>query len=133
LRYLLDTDICIELIRHKPPRLIAKLAEASAREVAISSIGLAELELGVHRSKEPERARLALDQFLSPFTIVAFDYEAARVYGRLHAGHLASGQPIGPFDTLIAAHALSLGLVMVTNNEREYRRVPGLVIENWLA
>lgn len=133
MKYLLDTDICIEMIRRKPQRLVTQLAIALPYGVAISSIGLAELELGVQQSKESENARGALERFLRPFVVLPFDQQAAQAYGRVHTERLNLGQPIGPFDTLIAAHALSRGLILVANNERESRRVPGLTVENWLA
>lgn len=93
----------------------------------------AELVQGVYRSQNPERSAAALERFLLPLVIADFDSTAATMYGTIRAALERQGTPIGPFDTLIAAHALSLDVVLVTNNEREFRRVPGLEIANWAA
>jgi tRNA(fMet)-specific endonuclease VapC len=100
--------------------------------VGISSITLAELQFGVVRSSDPEHNRMVLTEFMAPLLIAPFDDRAAASYGKLRAELEGQGQPIGPLDTLIAAHALSLGWTLVTNNEREFRRAPGLLVENWL-
>ena len=131
MRYLLDTNICIYLIRKKPPQVLRKFNTYSVGEVAISSITVAELQFGVQKSQYPSQNQRALEQFLVPLTIVDFDYKAAIAYGRIRATLEGQGTPIGPLDTLIAAHALSLNVTLVTNNIREFSRVPDLKLANW--
>ncbi len=133
MKYLLDTNICIELIRKKPPRLIQKLMALEVGAVGISSITVAELQYGVSKSRRPEENQQALDQFLLPLAIVEFDYEAAVSYGRVRADLERAGTPIGALDTLIGAHAQSLGVVLVTNNLKEFTRIPQLRLEDWLS
>jgi len=99
----------------------------------MSSITLAELRFGVAKSEQPKRAGSNLRVLLSKVSVVPFDEQATTHYGDLRARLEKRGTPIGPLDTLIAAHALSLGYVLVTHNAREFRRVPGLKIEDWLA
>lgn len=129
---MLDTDICIALIKRRSPELITKLKKHKPGEVAISSITLAELHFGVAKSAQPEKNRAALDQFLLPLVILAFDDAAAEGYGRVHAALEVKGAPIGLLDTLIAGHALSINGAVVTNNVREFSRVQGLRVENWI-
>lgn len=132
-QYMLDTDICIELIRGRAPAVFERLKEHAVDAVAISSITLAELQYGVARSARPQKHALLLAQFCAPLAILSFDHQAAEAYGTLRTALEKAGTPIGPLDTLIAAHALSLSSTLVTNNQREYRRVSGLHVENWLA
>jgi tRNA(fMet)-specific endonuclease VapC len=112
-------------------RVVDRLREASPEGVAISAITLAELEFGAARSSEPQRAWAALERFAAPFEVLPFGASATRAYGRLRAYLQQRGTPIGPMDLLIAAHAVSLGLTLVTNNLREFSRVPGLHAEDW--
>jgi tRNA(fMet)-specific endonuclease VapC len=102
-------------------------------EIAISTITIAELQYGVNRSQHADRNRIALLEFLVPFNIIDFDQSAAAAYGCIRASLEAKGTPIGPMDLLIAAQALSEKLVLITNNEKEFRRVEGLNIENWIS
>ncbi len=132
-RYLLDTDTSIYLIKRQPPIALVKLQSLEVASVGISSITLSELEYGVAKSSMPHKNKLALAQFLAPLEILAYDDAAAAQYGSIRAFLESQGTPIGPLDTLIAAHALALGCVLVTNNEREFSRVPALVVENWVA
>jgi len=127
----LDTNVCVWLIRQRPPQILARLREASREGVAISAIALAELEFGAARSSQPERAWAALEHFTAPFEILPFGASATRAYGRLRSYLQKRGMPIGPMDMLIAAQAVSLGLTLVTNNLREFSRVPGLRTEDW--
>lgn len=99
--------------------------------VGISTITLAELAYGVKKSVQPEKNQTALNQFLVPLDIAEFDTDAAVEYGKIRAELERGGTPIGPLDMLIASHVKSLGLTLVTNNEREFKRVDGLKIENW--
>jgi len=130
-RYLLDTNICIYIIKRKPPEVLERLTSLEPEEVGVSSITVAELEYGMARSSRPRQNRDALINFLAPLQILAFDDEAARHYGDIRVHLEKAGQPIGAMDLLIAAHARSLSLTLVTNNEKEFSRVPGLVVENW--
>ena len=129
--YLLDTNICIDLIRRRPARVLIELQHCSPGDVGMSAITLAELEFGIYKSRTPDQNKLALAEFAAPLEILPFDDLAAARYGELRALLERKGQPIGSMDMLIAAHALSRGLTLVTNNEREFRRVPGLRITNW--
>jgi tRNA(fMet)-specific endonuclease VapC len=132
IRFLLDTNICIETIRGKSARVLAHLRKCDAGTVGISSITLAELRYGVSRSSDPPRNLAALARFCAPLEIMAFDEPAAASYGDLRHALQSAGTPIGPLDMLIAAHAMSLGAILVTNNEREFRRVRELAVENWV-
>ncbi len=133
MNYLLDTNTCIYIINKKPPSAIKKLRAKRPEEVAISTITIAELEYGVARSRFPERNRVALLEFLLPFTILEFDQSAATYYGIIRSSLDRLGKPIGPMDMFLAAQALSRDLILVTNNEKEFQRVEGLHIENWVA
>ncbi|HYO50014.1 MAG TPA: type II toxin-antitoxin system VapC family toxin [Chloroflexia bacterium] len=128
---MLDTDVCVHLIRKKSADLLRKLIGYSISDIGISSITVAELQYGVQKSSRPMQNRQALDQFLIPLSIVDFDYDAAISYGYIRAHLEAQGTMIGSLDTLIAAHALSRNVTLVTNNIGEFTRVPGLVIDDW--
>jgi len=131
MKLMLDTNICVDLIHRRSTKVLLRLQKCSPGDVCMSSITLAELEFGVHKSRMPDRNKLALAEFAAPLEILPFDDLAAASYGELRARLERQGQPIGSMDMLIAAHALSRGLTLVTNNEREFRRVPGLRITNW--
>jgi tRNA(fMet)-specific endonuclease VapC len=128
--HLLDTNICIYIINRRPPRVFEHFAGLAFGQVALSSITGAELHFGVAKSGS-QRNLLALEKFLAPLEVLPFDEAAMRHYGPLRSELERSGQPIGALDTLIAAHALALGATLVTNNVREFERVPGLTVENW--
>jgi tRNA(fMet)-specific endonuclease VapC len=130
MKYLLDTDICIYLINGRPDSVTQEFRRRRVSSIAVSCITTSELHWGVAKSGSG-RNRLALDTFLASFQIIPYDEDAARAYGDLRAELDRRGRPIGPLDQLIAAQALALDLVLVTNNEREFKRVPGLRIENW--
>jgi tRNA(fMet)-specific endonuclease VapC len=132
MKYLLDTNICIYIIKKKPPEVIERFNMNSFAEIGISSITVAELEYGVQKSKHHEQNREALEQFLLPLIVVDFDHNAAIVYGKIRAELESQGKPMGPLDTLIAAHAISMGLTLVTNNTKEFFRVQNLKIVNWV-
>jgi tRNA(fMet)-specific endonuclease VapC len=129
--YLLDTSICIELIREKRPGVLQRLRQCQIGSVAISSITMAELRYGVAKSRDPLRNRVAMAHFCAALEIRPFDDRAAGFYGPLRAALEQEGTPIGPLDTLIAAHALALDATLVTSNQREFSRVEGLRVENW--
>lgn len=130
MRYMLDTDICIYVINARPPAVLEAFKAHAAEGLGISAVTAAELFFGVARTGS-ERNLQALRQFLAALEIAPFDDQAAEVFGSLRAWLTAQGTPIGPYDTQIAAHAQSLGLTLVSNNTREYARVPGLRVENW--
>ena len=131
--FMLDTNVCIALIRQRPHIVLARLKASGPEPLAISSISLADLEFGAARSSRPDISRAALEHFVVPFQVLPFGASATRAYGYIRAHLQRSGAPIGPLDTLIAAHALSLDLTLVTNNLREFVRVPGLRTEDWMA
>ncbi|MBT3273777.1 MAG: type II toxin-antitoxin system VapC family toxin [Spirochaetales bacterium] len=131
--HLLDTNICIYLIKKQPESVVRQMQSKEIEQVGISTITLSELEYGVAKSQYTERNRVALLEFLTPFRILDFDQAAAHEYGHIRTFLEEKGQLIGPMDLLIAAHAIARNLVLVTNNEREFRRVPALKIENWAA
>jgi tRNA(fMet)-specific endonuclease VapC len=131
MKYMLDTNICIYLIRQKPPQVLQKFTALSFGDVGVSAITVVELQYGVHKSQHAERNGQALEQFLIPLTVAGFDHNAAATYGAIRATLERQGTPIGSLDTLIAAHALSLDTTLVTNNLREFSRLPGLKVVNW--
>jgi tRNA(fMet)-specific endonuclease VapC len=130
--YLLDTNICIYLIKKKPENILKRFRELPLGSVGISSITAVELQFGVNKSQHVEQNRQALNQLLIPLEIFDFDYSAAIEYGRIRNDLEKSGIPIGPLDTLIAAHALSLNVILVSNNIKEFKRVKNLKLENWI-
>jgi len=131
-QYLLDTNTCIYIINRRPPEVFSYFAGRSIGEIELSSITGAELCFGVAKTGS-SRNQQALDKFLVPLEILPFDEVAMLQYGHLH-GHLErQGTPIGALDLLIAAHALALDATLVTNNQGEFKRVPGLRLENWVA
>ena len=132
MRFMLDTNICVHVIKHKPVSVLARFQEYSPQDMCISSITLAELEYGVCKSSRPEKNKLALMMFLSEITVLPFDDDAAIEYGSIRSELERNGIPIGPNDLLIAAHARSLKLTIITNNTREFDRVNGLTVENWV-
>lgn len=131
MQYLLDTNICIYLIKQKPPKVLSRFQTLALSDIGISSITVAELEYGVCKSQQQEKNRSALMQFLIPLEIVEFDQAAATVYGAIRSDLESRGLVIGAMDMLIAAHALSLGVTLVSNNVREFSRIANLSLENW--
>lgn len=128
---MLDTNVCVYLIKEQPPSVVERFAMHAVGDVGISVMTLAELEFGVSKSSRPGKNRAALDQFVSPLEVVPFDRQATAVYGRLRTTLERKGQTIGSMDLLIAAHALSLDVRLVTRNVRAFGRVPGLRVEDW--
>ena len=129
--YMLDTNICIYIIKKKPDQVIERLRYTGISEVGVSSITLSELEYGAAKSSRPKQNKLAILEFLAPFEILPYDDRAAQEYGMVRPYLEKQGTPIGSMDMLIAAHALSLNSTLVTNNEAHFRRIPTLKIENW--
>ena len=131
MRYMLDTNICIYAIKNKSEQVLRKLKSNLENGLCISAITLAELELGVEKSNRPEKNTAALMQLLSIIEVLPFTDLAAVEYGKLCAYLQRQGTPIGTMDMLIASHAKAENAVIVTNNVREFERVPDLKIENW--
>ena len=131
MRYMLDTNICIYVIKTKPEKVFQKLQTIHPEDVCISSVTYAELVHGVEKSIAVEKNRLALSMLLANMEILDFDVDAADCYGKIRAGLERKGTPIGPLDMMIAGHAQSLGYTVVTNNVKEFSRVSALRIENW--
>jgi tRNA(fMet)-specific endonuclease VapC len=134
MRYLLDTNTLIYIINARPHHeaLLERFQREAAEDLAVSTITLAELRYGIAKSQRREANRRAFQQALETITAVPFDARAAERYGTVRAELEVMGGPIGPLDTLIAAHALSLDLTLVTSNEREFARVRRLRVENWV-
>ena len=130
MQYLLDTSICIYVINQRPPAVLKKFLAHEDDGLAVSAITASELYWGVRKSGSA-RNLAALEKFLSPLVVMDYDLAAARAYGELRAALERKGVPIGPLDMQIASHALALDLVLVSNNLREFKRVPGLKFDNW--
>ncbi|MEM7589623.1 MAG: type II toxin-antitoxin system VapC family toxin [Myxococcota bacterium] len=129
--HLLDTNTCIYLIKNNPLRVVFYLRQHAPCDIVISSITLAELRYGANNSKFPAKNHRVLDDFVQPFHIEPFCKEAAQQYGEIYAQLRRAGQTIGYMDALIASHALARNWVLVSNNLREFKRVPRLRCENW--
>ncbi len=129
---LLDTNICIHIINAKPPAVLARFSAYRLGDIGLSSVVAAELAFGVAKSGSA-RNRQALEMFLAPLTLLPFDAPAVWAYGDLRADLERRGTPIGSLDTMIAAHALSQQAMLVTNNTREFAKVPGLQLDNWVT
>ena len=132
MRWLLDTNIVIAAVKGAPP-VRARLEQVLAADVVLSPIVLGELQFGAEKSSYPERNRAKLEKVIEGFPVVALDFASSRIYGRIRKSLERAGQPIGANDLWIAAQALALDATVVTDNTREFERVPGLCVENWLA
>jgi len=130
-RYLLDTDICVYIARRKPGRVLSRLEQMKVGDVGISIVTYLELVYGAWKSRAVEANLAKIEQFRALVPVQPLDAEVAQHYGRLRAELESTGKPIGAYDLMISAHALSLGLTLVTNNIREFSRVRGLRLENW--
>ena len=131
MKYMLDTNICIYAIKQDPKVVLQKILKHHPSDICISSITYAELMHGVEKSQAKDKNRLALTLLLSPIEIVDFDSHAAEEYGKIKADLQSQGKFIGPMDLLIASHAKSKGLTIVTNNTKEFKRVNHLNVEDW--
>lgn len=131
MRYMLDTNICIYAIKHKPEQVLLRLQEHDPAEICISSVTYAELMHGVQKSQAVDKNRLALALLLANIDILNFDAAAAESYGEIRAELEKQGTPIEPLDMMIAGHARSLNHIVVTNNIKEFSRIKGLKLENW--
>ena len=133
MNFLIDTNICIYIINNHPPEVIEKFRQFDAGEVGISSITVSELQYGVAKSTHKKENQRRLNEFLMPFEILPYDEMVAKYYGEIRVQLEKKGIMIGPLDMLIAAHALSQDLVLVTNNGQEFERVANLKVENWVG
>ncbi|WP_319523950.1 type II toxin-antitoxin system VapC family toxin [uncultured Desulfosarcina sp.] len=132
MRYLIDTNICIYIMNNHPPEIIQKCREIGVGNIGISSITTSELQYGANKSKQVKKNLKRLEEFLNPFAIIPYDEMAFLAYGVIRADLEMKGNIIGPLDMLIAAHALSQNLILVTNNFKEFKRVKALKVENWV-
>lgn len=130
--FLLDTNICVLLMKNKYPAATRKLLSSDPSEIAVSSVTLFELEYGAAKSQWPEKNRNNVKLFLAPFTIVPFDGNDAVAAGEIRCLLEKAGTPIGPYDLQIAAQGLARGYTVVTHNTGEFSRVPNLKIVNWV-
>lgn len=131
MKYLLDTNVCVDYLNQSHPSVTERIQRASPEDLCLSSVVVAELRYGADRSQRRARNHERLDVLIAEIPCMDFDLSAASVYGRIRSALEAKGTAIGPYDMMIAAHALSLKLVLVTDNEREFRRIEGLKVENW--
>lgn len=132
MKLMLDTNICIYIIKQQPDAVLKRFLEYQIGDIGISSITLSELRYGVAKSAHQEKNAKALDEFIIPLEVVSFDEEAAHVYGEVRTTLEKAGTPIGAMDMLIAAHAVSLGIPLVTNNTREFARITPLNVVDWI-
>jgi tRNA(fMet)-specific endonuclease VapC len=133
MNFMLDTNICIYIIKRKPLIVLERFKQTEISLIGISAITLSELSYGVSKSSKPAQNQIALAQFIAPLEILPYDDNAAQYYGNLRSHLEKNGMPIGSLDMLIAAHALSIPCTLVTNNTKEFSRIPNLKIENWVA
>ena len=133
MKYLLDTNICIYIINEKPEKVLRKFEQYPVHEFGISSVTYAELQYGVEKSKHKNTNQDALDEFLLPLTILPFHGKRlVECYGKIRVLLESKGKTTGPLDMLIAAHALSLDLTVISNNIKEFARIPNLKCQNWI-
>ena len=130
---MLDTNTCIFIIKQKPGKALERFKSYEVGDIGISSITLAELQFGVSKSMHHQKNQAALNEFILPLEIADFDRAAAQTYGAIRASLENAGAPIGSLDTLIGAHALSLGVTLVTNNTKEFRQISRLKVVDWLV
>lgn len=132
MRYMLDTNICIYIIKNRPSHVREKFHEFSVGDLVLSTITISELMHGVYKSQLIEKNLKALEKFLLPFDIVDYDYNASIEYGKIRSKLEKEGRVIGGLDMQIGAHARSLGMTLVSNNIKEFERIDGLKLENWV-
>jgi len=132
MRYLLDTNICIYLIKKRPSKVLERFRQHSPQDIAISTVTLFELQYGVEKSQYRQRSEDALAKFLLPLNLIDLDRSSAVEAATIRAQLEKEGMPIGAYDLLIAGLARSLDMTLVTNNTREFERIAGLHLENWI-
>ena len=133
IRYLLDTNICIYLIKKHPPEVLARFQQIQLNQLHIPTITVFELYYGIEKNNSQQRNLAALEKFLAPLTVVDFSFDAAKHAAKIRNTLEKQGTPIGAYDIQIAAIALSLDMTLLTNNIREFERVDGLKLENWVS
>jgi len=131
MKFMLDTNICIYIIKQKPTKTLKHFRDHSVGDIGISSITLAELQYGVAKSLQIQKNQEALSEFILPLEIAPFAEDAAKVYGEVRSNLERAGKPIGSMDMLIGAHALSISAILVTNNTSEFRQIKGLKVVDW--
>lgn len=131
MKFMLDTNICSYLIKLKPEKVFKHFKSHKIGDIGISSITLSELRYGMEKSQHIEKNRQALDEFILPLEISDFDETAAEAYGTIRVALEKAGRPIGSMDLLIGAHALALGVTLVTNNTKEFKRIKNLKVVDW--
>ena len=132
MKFLIDTNICIYIMNNHPPEVLQKFKSTGVGKVGISSITVSELHYDACKSNHIKKNINRLDEFLSPFEILSYDENASRYYGKIRSQLEKQGNIIGPLDVLIAAHALSNNLILITNNVKEFMRIKSLQVENWV-
>lgn len=132
MKYMLDTNICIYLIKRQPEGVLNKFRSFNIGDICMSSVTFSELMYGVEKSQHPQKNKSALEEFVLPLEVLSFDEQSARHYGHIRAYLEKKGTPIGPLDLMIAAHAQAINAILVTNNVKEFTRVPKLKIEDWV-
>ncbi len=133
IKYMIDTNIGIYIMNQRPIEVIYKFKQFDIGEIGVSTITVSELQYGAAKSKNREVNKQRVDEFLLPFEIMPYDELAADSYGNIRCQLEKRGEKIGPLDLLIAAHAVSRDLILITNNEKEFKRVENLQLENWAA
>lgn len=131
MKYLIDTNICIYIMNKKPSNVIQKFKRVKMGEMGISTITISELQYGVSKSNKRKKNEIRLHEFITPLEILPYDESAAHTYGDIRYELEKAGNPIGPLDLLIAAHAVSHNLTIITNNDKEFKRIKKLKVENW--
>jgi tRNA(fMet)-specific endonuclease VapC len=131
LRYLLDTNVCVDYLNRRHASVVERIQASSPEDLCLSSVVVAELRYGADKSQKRLENHRRIDVLVNEIVCVDFDAEAAAVFGQIRCDLERRGEPIGPYDLMIAAHALSLELVLVSDNLREFRKVGGLAVENW--
>jgi tRNA(fMet)-specific endonuclease VapC len=131
MKYLLDTNVCVDYLTRRYPGVVDRIVSSSPDDLCVSSIAVAELRYGADKSQRRSENHQRIDVLVDEIACVEFDLDAAAVFGRLRSDLERRGEPIGPYDLLIAAQAMSLGLTLVTDNVREFQRIDRLALENW--
>lgn len=133
MKFLIDTNICIYIMNNHPPEVLKKFKNIGVGKVGISSITVSELHYGAYKSSHKRVNAKRLEEFLNPFEILTYDENASKYYGKIRSQLEEQGNVIDPLDMLIAAHALSNKLILITNNVKEFKRVRSLKIQNWIS
>jgi len=132
MKYLIDTNICIYIMNKRPIDVIQKFKAIKLGEIGISTITVSELQYGVSKSRQRRKNEIRLNEFMAPLEVLPYDETASKTYGEIRFNLEKAGKPIGPLDLLIAAHAMSHSLTLVTNNDKEFKRIKNLKVINWV-